>query len=58
MTVNDFFCDCTESEIKRVDEDHPHVSGIKGHGWFCMGCLAEFSKANEGDHRSLTTPTP
>lgn len=48
---DDWFCDCTGSEIRRVDEDHPHVSGIKGPGWFCMGCLTEFVKANGKDQQ-------
>ena len=43
---DDWFCDCTESEIRRVDVNHPHVSGITESGWFCMGCLTEFVKAN------------
>jgi hypothetical protein len=44
---DNWLCDCTESEIRRVSEDHPHVSGIKGPGWFCMVCLTEFVKTEK-----------
>ena len=44
---NGWLCYCRDSVIRWVDDSHPHVSGITGPGWFCMGCLREFVKANK-----------
>ena len=41
----DWICDCKDSAIRRVDEDHPHPAS-KREGWFCMGCLQEFIQQN------------
>lgn len=43
---DDWFCDCTESAIKRVDAKHPHPA-IERDGWFCMGCLQEFKPVQD-----------
>lgn len=40
---DDWLCDCTKSEIRWVDGDRPHP-GTTGPGWFCMGCLREFTR--------------
>ena len=38
----DWLCDCKDSAIRWIDEERPHVA-IVGVGWFCMGCLNEFT---------------
>jgi len=41
MTPENWICDCLDSNIRRVDANHPHPA-ISRDGWFCMGCLTEF----------------
>jgi hypothetical protein len=37
-----YTCDCKNSEIRWIDENHPHVAE-KRTGWFCLGCLLQFA---------------
>ena len=49
---HDWMCDCKDSTIQWVDGEHQHPV-LKGPGWFCMGCLAEFVPAKQfKDHLS------
>ena len=43
---SEWYCDCTESNIRRADSKHPHVA-ISREGWFCMRCLNEFVMKEE-----------
>jgi hypothetical protein len=43
--MDDDWCDCKDSTIRRVDADHPHPAMTR-EGWFCMGCLQEFVPHN------------
>ena len=39
------FCDCCDSNIRKVDQSRPHPAmhpKDTTEGWFCMGCLSEF----------------
>lgn len=45
--MSSWSCDCTDSNIRRVDGKHPHPA-IDREGWFCMGCLSEFVRQNSG----------
>jgi hypothetical protein len=40
------FCDCCDSNIRKVDKSRPHPA-IDREGWFCMGCLSEFDRISE-----------
>lgn len=42
--TDDMFCDCKDSSIRWVDDARPHPV-VTGPGWFCMGCLTEFTPA-------------
>ncbi len=48
---NNWICDCKSSEIRWVDEHHPHISILRI-GWFCMGCLTEFIRL-ESEPKSI-----
>lgn len=44
-TCSAFFCDCYDSNIRKVDQSRPHAAmhpNTTQEGWFCMGCLSEF----------------
>lgn len=45
----DWVCDCKDSAIRWVDQNHPHPAMSRA-GWFCMGCLTEYIPAKMHGH--------